>query len=150
LHVSAVVRKGEGPIEAKVRDEQLTIAAEAVRSFDASTLSGGIPPKVDEIADLICALNLVEAMQLSEALKKKLGVPESFFGGAPTGAVGPAAPSASEAAPAAAAAPAPAAKEEKLTVDIRLKSFKPDVKIKVIKEVRALTNLGLKEVRDPR
>lgn len=51
--------------------------------------------------------------------------------------------------PAAAAAPAaeapPAA--EKTHFDVKLKSFDAAQKLKVIKEVRAVTNLGLKEVR---
>ena len=54
------------------------------------------------------------------------------------------------ATPAAAAAAAPAAappKEEKTHVDIKLVSFDAKNKIKVIKEVRAATSLGLKEVR---
>ena len=63
---------------------------------------------------------------------------------------GVAAPSAASAAPAA-AAPAAAAvpepkKDEKTHFDIKLKTFDQKNKIKVIKEVRGVTNLGLKEV----
>ena len=49
------------------------------------------------------------------------------------------------AAPAAAAA-APA--EEKTEFDVILKAFADDKKIAVIKEVRAITGLGLKEAKD--
>jgi large subunit ribosomal protein L7/L12 len=54
------------------------------------------------------------------------------------------------AAPAAAKAAAPAAapKEEKTHFDIKLKAFDQKNKIKVIKEVRAVTNLGLKEAKE--
>jgi large subunit ribosomal protein L7/L12 len=49
----------------------------------------------------------------------------------------------------AAAAPAAAPpKEEKTHVDIKLKGFDAKNKIKVIKEVRAVTNLGLKEAKE--
>jgi large subunit ribosomal protein L7/L12 len=47
----------------------------------------------------------------------------------------------------AAAAPAAAAVEEKTTFDVVLKAF-GDNKISVIKVVRALTSLGLKEAKD--
>lgn len=49
--------------------------------------------------------------------------------------------------PAAAPAAAPP-KEEKTHVDIKLKAFAAANKIKVIKEVRAVTNLGLKEAKE--
>jgi len=67
------------------------------------------------------------------------------FGGG--GGGGASAPAAAAAAPAA-AAPAPAAppKEEKTHVDIKLKAFDAKNKIKVIKEIRGVTSLGLKEV----
>jgi len=52
-------------------------------------------------------------------------------------------------APAAAAAPAAEeVKAEKEFFDVKLVSFDPASKIKVIKEVRAITGLGLKEVRE--
>ena len=54
---------------------------------------------------------------------------------------------AAAAAPAA-AAPAEAAAEEKEFFDIKLTSFDAKAKIKVIKEVRALTGLGLKEAKE--
>jgi large subunit ribosomal protein L7/L12 len=63
---------------------------------------------------------------------------------------GVAAPAAASAAPAAAATAAPPVaepkKEEKTHFDIKLKAFDQKNKIKVIKEVRGVTNLGLKEV----
>jgi large subunit ribosomal protein L7/L12 len=65
----------------------------------------------------------------------------------PPGGVAPGGAPAAAAAPAEAAAPAPA-KEEKTHVDIKLKAFDAKNKIKVIKEVRGVTNLGLKEVRE--
>jgi large subunit ribosomal protein L7/L12 len=56
-------------------------------------------------------------------------------------------------APAAAAAPAAAEapaeeKKEKTEFDVKLEGFSPEGKIKVIKEIRALTSLGLKEAKE--
>ena len=61
--------------------------------------------------------------------------------GAPVGAVAPGA-----GAPAAAAAPA--AEEEKTEFTVKLEGFDAAQKIKVIKEVRAVTELGLKEAKE--
>ena len=147
------------PIEKKLADETLTLQAEALRKLDPATLKDGkaVPAKIAALAEAVVSLNLIEAMQLSEVLKAKLGVsdmamPMMHSGGgmaAPAAAAPAAAPVAAAAAasPAAAAAAAPA-KEEKAHVDIKLKAFKPENKIKVIKEVRVVTNLGLKEAKD--
>jgi large subunit ribosomal protein L7/L12 len=132
-------------------DETLTLQAEALRKLDPATLKDGkaVPAKIAALAEAVVSLNLIEAMQLSEVLKAKLGVsdmamPMMHSGG---GMAAPAA-AAPAAAPAAAAAAAAPAKEEKAHVDIKLKAFKPENKIKVIKEVRVVTNLGLKEAKD--
>jgi large subunit ribosomal protein L7/L12 len=78
---------------------------------------------------------LVQAKELGDYLKDEYGI-EPAAGGAIMMA-GPAM-----------AAGAPAEKaEEKTTFDVVLKSF-GDKKIQVIKEVRALTALGLKEAKD--
>jgi large subunit ribosomal protein L7/L12 len=76
---------------------------------------------------------VVEAAQLSKLLEEKWGVSA-------------AAPVAVAAAPAAAAAVAEPV-EEKTEFDVIL-TVVGDKKINVIKEVRAVTNLGLKEAKD--
>jgi len=145
------------PIEKKLADETLTLQAEALRKLDPATLKDGkaVPAKIAALAEAVVSLNLIEAMQLSEVLKAKLGVSDMAMPMMHAGAMAApaaAAPAAAPAAAAAAAAPAAAAaapvKEEKAHVDIKLKAFKPENKIKVIKEVRAVTNLGLKEAKD--
>jgi large subunit ribosomal protein L7/L12 len=157
LHVSRPSLLSEkSPLDAKVADAALTSGAQALRKSDVGTLKSGeaVPSKVADLASSILSLNLIEAMQLSEVLKSRLGVPDTAMPfGAPMMMAAPAAAAAAPAAApaAAAAAPAaaaPAAKEEKTHVDIKLKAFKAEQKIKVIKEVRAVTNLGLKEVRN--
>jgi|TARA_B100002051_G_C16111342_1_gene335395 large subunit ribosomal protein L7/L12 len=84
---------------------------------------------LNKIIDELSKLTVVEAAELSKQLEEKWGVTAS----APTAA----APAASGAAPA----------EEKSEFTIFLSSA-GDKKINVIKEVRAITGLGLKEAKD--
>ena len=83
---------------------------------------------LNKIIDELSKLTVVEAADLSKKLEEKWGV------------------TAAAAAPVA-AAPAEAAAEEKSEFTIFLASF-GDKKINVIKEVRAITGLGLKEAKD--
>ncbi len=87
--------------------------------------------EIKEIGDKIVALTLLQAKELGDYLKEEYGI-EPAAGGAVM-----------------VAGPAAAAEEvvEKSTFDLILKSF-GDKKIQVIKEVRALTGLGLKEAKD--
>ena len=91
---------------------------------------------VEEIAEQLDKLSLLEAAQLSKLLQDKWGVSA-------------AAPMAMAAAPGAAgaAAGAGAATEEKTEFDVVLMAA-GDKKIQVIKVVRELTGLGLKEAKD--
>jgi len=86
--------------------------------------------KLEKIAEKIQGLTLLEASDLIKLLEEKLGVSA-------------AAPVAVAAAPAAAAV----AEEEKTEFDVILKEFGPK-KIQVIKVVRQITSLGLKEAKD--
>jgi large subunit ribosomal protein L7/L12 len=85
-----------------------------------------------KLVDDLSALTVLEASELSKLLEEKWGVSA-------------AAPVAVAAAGGAAAAPAAAA-EEKTEFDVVLTSF-GDNKINVIKEVRAITGLGLGEAK---
>lgn len=89
--------------------------------------------EVKKIGDAIVKLTLMQAKELGDYLKEEYGI-EPAAGGAVMMA-GPAAGAAAEAAP------------EKTMFDIILKAA-GDKKIQVIKEVRALTALGLKEAKD--
>jgi large subunit ribosomal protein L7/L12 len=86
-----------------------------------------------EIVEAIGNLTVLELAELVKALEEKFGVSA-------------AAPVAVAAAPAA-AAPAAAAEEEQTEFDVILKAAGPN-KIQVIKVVRELTGLGLKEAKD--
>lgn len=84
----------------------------------------------DEIIDALKEMTLLEASELVKAIEDTFGVSA-------------AAPAAVVAAPAAGAAEA----EEKNEFDVVLEGF-GDNKIQVIKAVRELTNLGLKEAKE--
>ena len=85
------------------------------------------------LVDDLSALSVIEAAQLSKLLEEKWGVSA-------------AAPVAAAAAGGAAAA-APEAAVEKTEFDVILAAI-GEKKINVIKEVRAITSLGLKEAKD--
>ena len=86
------------------------------------------------LVDDLSALTVIEAAQLSKMLEEKWGVSA-------------AAPVAVAAAGGGAAAAAPEAAVEKTEFDVILAAI-GDKKINVIKEVRAITSLGLKEAKD--
>ena len=88
-----------------------------------------------KLAQEIVGLTLLEAAELKNILKDEYGI-EPAAGGAVMMAAGPAA----------GAAPAEAA-EEQTEFDVILKAAGAQ-KINVIKEVRAITGLGLKEAKD--
>jgi large subunit ribosomal protein L7/L12 len=91
-----------------------------------------LEPALQEIAEKLDRLTLLEASKLVKALEARWGVSA-------------AAPVAAAAAAGGGAAPAAAA--EKTSFDVSLESG-GDKKIQVIKEVRAITGLGLKEAKD--
>jgi len=88
----------------------------------------------EEILEAIASMTVLEVSELVKAMEEKFGV--------------------SAAAPVAVAvagaggAPAAAAAEEKTEFNVILKAFDETKKIAVIKEVRAVTGLGLKEAKD--
>jgi large subunit ribosomal protein L7/L12 len=90
---------------------------------------------LNTIADSLSGLSVMEAANLVKMLEEKWGVSAA----APVAAMAMAAPGA-----AAAAAPA----EEKTEFDVILKDVPADKKINVIKVVREVTSLGLKEAKD--
>jgi large subunit ribosomal protein L7/L12 len=89
----------------------------------------------EEIIEAISSMTVLEVSELVKALEEKFGV----------SAAAPVAVAAVGAAPGAAA---PAAEEEKTEFTVVLKAFDDSKKIAVIKEVRAVTGLGLKEAKD--
>ena len=86
---------------------------------------------IQEILDAVKSATLLEIKELVDAMKEEFGV---------TGAVAVA----GGAAPAAAAA----AEEEKTEFDVVLKGFDAAAKLKVLKVIREVCGLGLKEAKD--
>ena len=88
--------------------------------------------KIEQLVEDLSSLTVLEAADLAKLLEEKWGVSA-------------AAPVAVAAAPAAGGAAAPAAEKTEFTVIL---ANAGDKKINVIKEVRAITGLGLKEAKD--
>ena len=89
---------------------------------------------INTIVEQLSGLTVLEVADLVKQLETKWGVSAA----APVAAAAPAAGGGGAAAPAA---------EEKTAFDVILKEAGPN-KISVIKEVRAITGLGLKEAKD--
>jgi large subunit ribosomal protein L7/L12 len=87
---------------------------------------------LQKLAEELSGLTVLEAAELSKLLEEKWGVSA-------------AAPVAAAAAPVAAAAAAPVEEQTEFTVIL---TGAGDKKINVIKEVRTITGLGLKEAKD--
>ena len=85
---------------------------------------------LNKIIDELSQLTVVEAAELSKQLEEKWGVTAA---------------AAVAAAPAGGAAAAPAEEKDEFTIILAAAG---DKKINVIKEVRAVTSLGLKEAKD--
>ncbi|WP_020612054.1 50S ribosomal protein L7/L12 [Sediminispirochaeta bajacaliforniensis] len=90
--------------------------------------------KKEDILEAIANMSVLEVSELITMMEEKFGVT----------AAAPVAVAAAGAAPAAAVAE----EEEKTEFDVILKSVADGKKIPVIKEVRAITGLGLKEAKD--
>lgn len=127
-----------------------------------SAPAAGTNAKLDDLAATYAQLTLKEVSDLQRLIFKKLGHSDDFYekallrglgGGGGGGAVmmAPAAVAAA-AAPAADAATAEAPKAEKkkvekLTYDVKLEKFAPELKIKLIKELRTVTNLSIADAK---
>jgi large subunit ribosomal protein L7/L12 len=90
--------------------------------------------EIKKLGDKIVGLKLMEAKELGDYLKEEYGI-EPAVGGGAVMVAGAAAQGLVE------------QPEEKTSFNVILKEF-GDKKIQVIKEVRALTGLGLKEAKD--
>ena len=85
----------------------------------------------DEILDAISKLTLVEVVELISDFEKKFGVTAAAPVAAPAGGGAVAAPV-----------------EEKTEFTVLLKEYPADKKVTVIKVIREITGLGLKEAKD--
>lgn len=110
--------------------------------------------KVQRIVDEVLSLNLLEVVHFTSAMEKAFDLPNvndtlfaRLLSGSPAtaGGAGSAAPAAASAA---AAAPVPEAAPQKVSFDLKLESFGAGDKIKIIKLVREMSGLGLKEAKE--
>lgn len=95
--------------------------------------------KTDEILEQLKSLSLLEASELVKQIEEAFGVDASAVGGGGMMMMAPgAAPGAAAAEP----------EEEKTEFDVILDEFPSDKKIAILKVVRTITGLGLKEAKD--
>jgi large subunit ribosomal protein L7/L12 len=88
----------------------------------------------EEILEAIASMTVLEVSELVKMMEEKFGVSAAAPVAVAVGGGGGGA--------------APAAAEEKTEFTVVLKAFEESKKIAVIKEVRTITNLGLKEAKD--
>ncbi|XP_047974281.1 50S ribosomal protein L7/L12-like [Salvia hispanica] len=94
--------------------------------------------KLERIAEDLIGLNKIERHDYVILFRHKMGL-NRFGAAASPAAQSPSSPGSS--------APAAAAKE-KTAFDVKLEKFDASAKLKVIKEIRSFTDLGLKEAKD--
>ncbi|KMS98836.1 hypothetical protein BVRB_3g068170 [Beta vulgaris subsp. vulgaris] len=95
------------------------------------------PEKIEQLGTQLSGLTLEEARVLVDWLQDKLGVSAASF-----------APAAVVAAPGAPGADAAPVVEEKTEFDVSIDEVPSNARIAVIKAVRVLTSLGLKEAKE--
>ncbi len=118
-------------------EEQAKETKETAEAKETKTTKEDSPKKwssdIKKLGDKIVGLTLMQAKELGDYLKEEHGIEPAA--GAAVMMAGPAAQGQAE------------EEEEKTSFDVILKEF-GEKKIQVIKEVRALTGLGLKEAKD--
>jgi large subunit ribosomal protein L7/L12 len=95
----------------------------------------------EEILEKLKSLTLLEAAELVKGIEEAFGVSAA----APAGGMMMMAPGAAAGAP---GAPAAEPEEEKTEFDVILEEFPADKKMAILKEVRGITGLGLKETKE--
>ena len=118
-------------VEKKEVSEKKEVATKKVTEEKQSKPEMGVSV---EIIEKIEKMNVLELADLVKALEEKFGVTAAMPVAMPANAGG-------------AAAPGEAKEEEKTDFEVVLKEIGPN-KIKVIKEIRTITALGLKESKD--
>ena len=113
--------------------EPMKEETQSAEAKQAPKKSEGLASKLQKILESVEQLTVLELAQLVKALEEKFGVSAQA--------------AVAVAAPAAGGGQAAGAAEEKTTFQVILASA-GDKKINVIKEIRSVTNLGLKEAKD--
>jgi large subunit ribosomal protein L7/L12 len=100
---------------------------------------GNWDPKIEDLVNQIGALNLFEVAEFAECLRVKLNIPDVPMGMMMAGGA------ADDDGDDDAKKEAPV--EERHVFDVKLEKFEAKAKIKIIKELRSMTDLGLKEAK---
>ncbi|XP_042504071.1 50S ribosomal protein L7/L12-like [Macadamia integrifolia] len=114
-------------------------------NFDPTEHRSPPTDRVFRLVDEVGGLTLIEVAELSSILMRKLGMKETpVVGVMKPGAAGLAGLTGMKATTAAKEEKKP----EKTVFELKLESYEAAAKIKIIKEVRSFTDLGLKEAKD--
>ncbi|XP_010252189.1 PREDICTED: uncharacterized protein LOC104593854 [Nelumbo nucifera] len=137
--------KNEEEEELEMIDQRRLPANYDPTNFDPTEHRSPPTDRVFRLVDEVSGLTLVEVAELSSILMKKLGMKEAPVVGVmkPGAAAGLAGMTMK--------APSAAKEEKKLektVFELKLESYDAASKIKIIKEVRSFTDLGLKEAKD--
>ena len=113
-------------------------------TFDPTEHCSPPSERVFRLVDEVSGLTLAEAAELGAIMMRKMGMKEP-----PTvGVLKPGAAGLAGMAVKSSAAAKEEKKPEKTVFEIKLESYEASAKIKIIKEVRGFTDLGLKEAKD--
>ncbi|XP_054795904.1 uncharacterized protein LOC129301367 [Prosopis cineraria] len=144
-HFGQAARKEEEDVEEVEIDQRRLPADFDPATFDPTEHRSPPSDRVFRLVDELASLTLAESAELGPILMKKMGLKEM-----PTvGYMKPGA--AANLAGMAMKAPTAAKeekKQEKTVFELKLESYEAASKIKIIKEVRGFTDLGLKEAKD--
>ncbi|KAF8013792.1 hypothetical protein BT93_I1597 [Corymbia citriodora subsp. variegata] len=145
-NLSQPARKEDDDEEEVEIDQRMLPADYDPATFDPTEHRSPPTDRVFRLVDEVSGLTLAEVAELSSILMSKLGMKEPpaiavIKGGAAAGLAGMAAKTG-------AAAAKEEKKPEKTVFEVKLESYEASAKIKIIKEVRSFTDLGLKEAKD--
>ncbi len=125
----------EKQTQTKETAEETKQVTEQKQEQDVSKEQKSFSSEIKKLGDKIVGLTLMQAKELGDYLKQEYGIEPAAGGAVMMAGPAPAKVAATEQA------------EEKTIFSVVLKEF-GDKKIQVIKEVRALTGLGLKEAKE--
>lgn len=116
-----------------------TMVPSPMPPFETDPSKAVAPPHIHDLAHRIVNLTLLELKELTDRIAQHFDFDDSVMAASYSGgsAVG-----------AAAAAPQEEQPEQKVIFDLKLVGFDEKAKIKVIKEIRAIAGLGLKEAKE--
>ncbi|KAJ4951652.1 hypothetical protein NE237_028484 [Protea cynaroides] len=136
--------KKEEEEELEMIDQRRLPADYDPSNFDPTEHRSPPTDRVFRLVDEISGLTLVEVTELSSILMRKLGMKEAPV----VGVMKPGAAALAGMGAMKATAAKEEKKPEKTVFELKLESYEAAAKIKIIKEVRSFTDLGLKEAKD--